>query len=124
MALQQRQILGESLCMPSSGDGACQETTPVNSWTGDQTGVTGGVKSSAPVPSRDQYDADTTSRLAGLERQHIQTSREASNYSAHLDGGSTGAGEAIGGTSGLSVDTGYGDNPTPSDDGGTGKVVG
>ena len=67
---------------------------------------------------------DTTSRLAGLERQHIQTSCEASNYSAHLDGGSTGAGEAIGGTSGLSVDTGYGDNPTPSDDGGTGKVVG
>jgi hypothetical protein len=122
MAVVKRDSLPPSICGPSSGDGSCADNVSTDSWTGaSNPGVTG-VKSSQPVGSGDQYDAATTSRLAGLESAHIAASQTACNYSAHLDGGLTGAGEPVGGTSGLVTKTGYGDAPADNSD--TGRVVG
>lgn len=121
MAVQRRDILGPSLCGPSSGDGANAQTVSTDAWTG-AVHPQPGVKASQPAGSGDNYDEATTSRLAELERAHIQTSYEACNFSAGRDGGFTGTGEVIGGTDSLRLNRSYGDAPT--DQGDTGKVVG
>jgi hypothetical protein len=121
LSIQRRDSLPPSIVGPSTGDGATGEGG-ANSQTGQLNPSFSGVKASQPVGSGNQFDPQTTARLRSLEQQHIAASHEVNNFSTHLDGGLTGAGEAVGGTSGLQLDRSYGDPAT--DQGDTGRVVG